>query len=330
MTALLILMETDGGRILESTLPSVKFAQDLARLWETEFDLLAVGGAQIGQETEEWRHYGAHRIWCAADTGFEHPTADRVAFACQHAMTRSGATTLIGGATTFGKDVLPRVAEIRGLPMISDVLGFGRDTAGLQFLRAMYAGNVLATVELDSRPGVFSVRPAAFRDPARHDDASELEPLTFESTTLPSGTEWCGLAAAARQRPELTSARAVVSGGRPLRDAATFEKLLGGLADALHGAVGATRAAVDSGIAPNELQVGQTGKVVAPDLYIAAGVSGSVQHLAGMKDSRVIVAINTDPDAPIFAVADYGLVADLYQAVPELTEAVNAENQKQR
>jgi electron transfer flavoprotein alpha subunit len=202
--------------------------------------------------------------------------------------------------------------------MLSDVLGMEQDADGLIFRRPMYAGNVIASVRIDGEGGVFSVRTSAFGAPTPADGESALQSVTIDDVALPRGTEWIGLEAGEQTRPDLTVASVVVSGGRPLRDAETFERLLGGLADKLGGAVGATRAAVDSGIAPNELQVGQTGKIVAPQLYIAAGVSGSVQHLAGMKDSKVIVAINTDPDAPIFEVADYGLVADLHEALPEL------------
>lgn len=328
MPSLLVLMETDGAIISDATLPAIKFAQELARIWNTEYDLLAVGDAQIEQSAGNWRNYGARQLWTVASADLAHPTADRMAALCSQTMQASGATTLIGSSTTFGKDILPRLAELQALPMVSDVVAFGSDASGVQFLRPTYAGNVLATVELGAPSAVFSVRPSAFRDPLRHETASEMRALSVAAGSLPTGTVWVGMSAAARQRPELTSARAVVSGGRPLRDAETFETLLGGLADALHGAVGATRAAVDSGLAPNELQVGQTGKVVAPELYIAAGVSGSIQHLAGMKDSRVIVAINTDPDAPIFLVADYGMTADLHHVLPELTAAINAEKKK--
>ncbi len=319
---LLVFMETDGQRLPDVTLSSIKFAQDVSRTWETPFDLLAIGGAEIAAQTDNWRDLGARRIWVAAHDMLIHPTADRAAVVCHQVLRQIGAEVVIGAATTFGKDVLPRLAEAADLPMISDLIGIGADSSGLQFLRPMYAGNVVATMELADRRAVFSVRPSAFRDPERGLPASDVTAFPVNADELPTGTTWVALEAAARSRPELTAARVVVSGGRPLRDAATFERVLGGLADALGGAVGATRAAVDSGIAPNELQVGQTGKSVAPELYIAAGVSGSVQHLAGMKDSRVIVAINTDPDAPIFSVADYGLIADLHQAVPELTERV--------
>jgi electron transfer flavoprotein alpha subunit len=330
MAKILVLMETDGAQISESNVSALKFTQELSQLWQADYDLLIIGGPDIRSQIEPWQNYGASNIQCVANTAFEHLTADRVAAACEQAMRTSGASTLVGGATTFGKDVLPRIAEKLELPMVSDVISIDAASSRLRFVRPMYAGNITATVELTQPSAVFSVRLSAFRNPDRHNSASSVTVAEIDTASIPNSTEWISLEAAARTRPELTSARVVVSGGRPLRDAETFEQLLGGLADTLQGAVGATRAAVDSGIAPNELQVGQTGKVVAPDLYIAAGVSGSVQHLAGMKDSRVIVAINTDPEAPIFSVADYGLVADLPQAIPELTEAVRAGSQKQR
>ncbi|MBM3458019.1 MAG: electron transfer flavoprotein subunit alpha/FixB family protein, partial [Armatimonadetes bacterium] len=190
-----------------------------------------------------------------------------------------------------------------------------------RFRRPVYAGNAIATVELAGPRRVLSCRPTAFSAPEPHQGT--LSPVVdLVPGPLPEGSEWVSREVRESSRPDLTEARVVVSGGRPLRDPETFLKLIGALADAFGGAVGATRAAVDSGLAPNDWQVGQTGKVVAPELYLACGVSGAIQHLAGMKDSRVIVAINRDPEAPIFQVATYGLVADLHEAVPRLTEAV--------
>ncbi|MBB6053577.1 electron transfer flavoprotein subunit alpha/FixB family protein [Armatimonas rosea] len=229
-------------------------------------------------------------------------------------MQALGCTSLAGAATSFGRDILAYTAGLLDLPMLSDVLAVESHDGRLTLTRPLYAGNVLARVRTRDDRAVYSVRTAAFGPPAS-DSAPTVALVKGDAPTLPTVLS---LDAPAQTRPELTQARVVVSGGRPTRDAATFEALIGGLADKLGGAAGATRAAVDAEIAPNELQVGQTGKVVAPELYIAAGISGSIQHLAGMKDSKVIVAINTDPDAPIFEVADYGLVADLHQAIPEL------------
>jgi electron transfer flavoprotein alpha subunit len=231
------------------------------------------------------------------------------------AMKLHGCDALAGAATSLGRDALARAAGLLELPMLSEIVNIESSEGRLVLTRPMYAGNVLARVRTLGDVAVYSVRVSAFGPP----EPGTPEPVALE-TSPAIGTVVLGLDAPEQKRPELTQARVVVSGGRPTRDAATFEKLIGGLADKLGGAAGATRAVVDDGIAPNELQVGQTGKVVAPELYVAAGVSGSIQHLAGMKDSKIIVAINTDPDAPIFEVADYGLVADIHAAIPELLE----------
>ncbi len=318
MRSILVLAETDGTHVLPGTGPVVAVAQTFAKETGGRFEILIVGGPEIAGEAEAWRGVGAAAVHLAALPELAHPTADRVAAVCVDVMRQTGADSLAGLASSFGRDVLPRAAGLLDLPMLSDVLHVETANGRLTFRRPMYAGNILATVQIAGDRGVFSVRGTAFGTPEAAEGASPVQAVTVDAAALPQGTTWIGLEAGEQKRPELTTARVVVSGGRPLRDAVTFERLIGGLADKLGGAVGATRAAVDSGIAPNELQVGQTGKVVAPDLYIAAGISGSVQHLAGMKDSRVIVAINTDPDAPIFEAADYGLVADLHQALPEL------------
>ncbi len=317
MARLLVLAETDGARVLSSTLPTVAFAQAFTAVNACAFDLLILGGPGIEQEAARWTGYGAEQVLTGVSPELAHPTADRTAAVCMMAVQATGANCVAGPASSFGRDTLPRLAALLDLPMLSDVLSVEALDGRPSFRRPMYAGNIVAKVQVERDEGVFSVRGTAFGKPeARGQSAQEVLALP----ELPQGTRWIGLETGEQKRPELTSARVVVSGGRPLRDAETFERLIGSLADKLGGAVGATRAAVDSGIAPNELQVGQTGKVVAPELYIAAGISGSVQHLAGMKDSKVIVAINTDPEAPIFDVADYGLVADLHQAVPEMIE----------
>jgi electron transfer flavoprotein alpha subunit len=218
---------------------------------------------------------------------------------------------IVGPSTMFGKDLLPRIAGTLDRPMVSDIIEV---LTPKKFRRPMYADNVIATVEVECDLFVVTVRTTAFSEPTKSSPLGVEELLM----NLESKVDRISVSESSGGRPDLTQASVVVSGGRPLKDPETFEKLIGGLADVLGGAIGATRAAVDSGIAPNESQVGQTGKVVAPELYIAAGVSGSTQHVAGMKDSKVIVAINTDPEAPIFEIADYGLVQDLYEAIPEL------------
>jgi electron transfer flavoprotein alpha subunit len=264
------------------------------------YDILSVSG-------EVATDLGAGRV-LAANLG-EIPPADGLAV--DLAKAAEGYSHIAAVSSMRSKDVLARVAGILDAAMVTDVVGLESPTV---FTRPMVAGTVVATVEVLAEPVVLTVRPAGFPAPARG-GASAVDSV---SLATPSKARRVGVSARGGSRPDLTQAKVVVSGGRPLKDAETFERVLGGLADALGGAVGATRAAVDSGIAPNELQVGQTGKIVAPDLYIAAGVSGSTQHMAGIKDSKVIVAINKDADAPIFEFADYGLVADLYEALPEL------------
>ncbi len=318
MPELLVLAESNGKKIAEDTLPGISFAQEFAQETGGGFDILVLGGPAIAAEAEELRGYGAEKILVAAAPALEHPVADAYAAAAAQAMRVCGAKSLAGPSSTFGRDILPRIAALLDLPMVSDVINVSGSGDGPLFKRPMYAGNVVATVKTDGGAGVFSVRSTSYGKPAAGSSPSAVESLALDGSELPQDTEWISLDSPEAKRPDVTSARVVVSGGRPLKDSETFERLIGGLADKLGGGTGATRAAVDSGIAPNESQVGQTGKVVAPELYIAAGVSGSVQHLAGMKESKVIVAINTDPDAPIYEVADYGLVQDLFTAIPEL------------
>jgi len=276
-----------------------------AQAYNTDYDILCLSGP--GQAD-----LGAGRVMNANTVV---PPADALASAL--APIAKNYKVVAASATMAGKDWGPRLAGLLDRPMASDiiaVLGPGR------FSRPMYAGNVIADVEIGAPEFVVTVRSTAFANPRRSGNStSESISLSFSGLA-----ERTGMSGSDGGRPDLAQARVVVSGGRPLKDAETFEKLIGGLADALGGAVGATRAAVDNGIVPNELQVGQTGKVVAPELYIAAGISGSTQHMAGMKDSKVIVVINTDPEAPLFEIADYGLVQDLFIAIPEMIEKLRA------
>jgi len=229
---------------------------------------------------------------------------------------------VIGTASKFGSTVIPRTAALLDVSPITDILEIQDEKT---FIRPMYAGNVLAKVI--SHPGpngsnrkVLSVRPTCF-DKADLIDCSSSDIVTVDTVQAFDKAKWVGESVSKSDRPDLGSANIVVSGGRGIKSGDNFH-ILEALADKLGAAVGASRAAVDAGFCPNDWQVGQTGKVVAPDLYIAAGISGAIQHFSGMKDSKVIVAINTDPDAPIFQVADYGLKQDLFEAIPELTEKV--------
>lgn len=275
------------------------FAQKLG----LPFDILSLDG---GAATD----LGAEKILQASSGD---APADGLAKAIQSAA--GGYTHIASVSNMRSKDVLARLAALIDAAMVTDAIDLDSPTI---FKRPMVAGSIIATVEVLANPVVLTIRPAGFPKPNRQ-GSSVTESVEVHA---PSKATRTNATSRGSSRPDLSQAKVVVSGGRPLKDAATFEQIIGGFADALGGAVGATRAAVDSGIAPNELQVGQTGKIVAPDLYIAAGISGSTQHMAGIKDSKIIVAINKDPDAPIFEAADYGLVADLYQAIPEFRSLI--------
>ncbi|MEE8658000.1 hypothetical protein CGLAMM_05185 [Acetobacteraceae bacterium EV16G] len=228
-------------------------------------------------------------------------------------------THIIGAATALSKNVLPRLAGLCDVQPITEVIEI---LDASSFVRPIYAGNALATVRSRDNLKILTVRAANF-DPTPDLDAGSADVDVLTSEVATDKAELLGVELTQSDRPELESARVVISGGRGLKDAENF-KLLDGIATQLNAAIGASRAAVDAGFAPNEMQVGQTGKIVAPELYIAVGLSGAIQHLAGMKDSRVIVAINMDPEAPIFKVADYGLVGDLFEVLPQLEKSLNA------
>lgn len=264
-------------------------------------------------------------IFASNDTFLKHQMPEAVQVAAEKAMSAQGDLThIVAPHTVWGKNVLPRLAVPANSQPISDVIKIESDTT---FVRPIYAGNAIQHVTSSQTVKVLSVRPTAFeRAPSSRGDQAPIENVdldasAFEGRRIP---EFVKEDLITSDRPELTDARVVVSGGRGLKNGENF-KILYELADLLGGAVGATRAVVDAGFVSNDLQVGQTGKVVAPDLYIACGISGQLQHIAGMKDSKCIVAINKDPEAPFFQVADYGLVDDLFNAVPALTEKVRAD-----
>ena len=316
-TETLVVIEHDGQRAKASSLHAIT----LARLCGKAYALLAIG-QNLGAIAASLVSYGAAAVLVADDPALAHPLADRYAAVIADVARFAGAKTIVATSSTFTKDVLPRAAALLDAPMLTDVLAVEERDGFTTYRRPIYAGRAFATVKLDGDIQVLTIRAAAFDAPDKQSESAVVKHVEVDAAALPDGMEFVAREHRHSDRPDLTEARVVVSGGRPLKDRETFERLIGGLADALGGAVGATRAAVDAGIVPSDQQIGQTGKVVAPDLYIAVGISGSVQHLAGIKDSRVIVAINKDPDAPIFQMATYGMVGDLYEIVPGLIEAV--------
>jgi electron transfer flavoprotein alpha subunit len=313
----LILIEHDRREVKRASLHAVTAARQLG----DSFALLLVG-QDLEEMAKSLGSLGAETVILADDTVLAEPLADRYAVVVANAVEKLGATTLLGTSSTFSKDVLPRAAALLDAPMLTDVLAIKKTPNGNTYQRPINAGSMLATVQLAGARQVLSIRASAFAAPEANTAVSPIERLQIDSSALPNGTKFASREERISERPDLTEARVVIGGGRPLKDKDTFDRLVGGLADALGGAIGATRAAVDTGLAPNDYQIGQTGKVIAPDLYIALGISGAIQHLAGIKDSRIIVAINKDPDAPIFQMATYGLVGDLHQIVPQLIEAL--------
>ncbi|MFL6653738.1 MAG: electron transfer flavoprotein subunit alpha/FixB family protein [Sulfurifustis sp.] len=305
MTALVI-AEHDNKLLRSSTLNAITAATKLGG----EVHVL-VAGQQCGPVVEAAKKIaGVAKVRVADAAQYKDGLAENVA-ALVVAIAKEY-SHILTPATTFGKNFLPRVAALLDVAQISDIVGVqSADT----FVRPIYAGNALATVQSSDPIKVMTVRTTAFDAAPATGGSAAAENISAAADTGLS--KLLGQELTKSERPELAGAKIVVSGGRGVGSADNF-KIIAQLADKLGAAVGASRAAVDAGFAPNDYQVGQTGKIVAPDLYVAVGISGAIQHLAGMKDSRVIVAINKDADAPIFQVADYGLVADLFQAVPEL------------
>jgi electron transfer flavoprotein alpha subunit len=303
--AVLVLLDHDGGTIKQPSRSAVAAAGKLG-----EVHVLVVGHGVQAAASAAAKLPGVVRVLVADAPVFDHALAEPVA-----ALLVSLAPAyshLLAAATAAGKNVMPRVGALLDVQIVADVAAI---EAADRFVRPIYAGNALATVQTaDARP-VLTVRAASFDPvPAEGGDAP-IEAVPVGEMASPG--RFVSAQLSVSERPELTAARVVVSGGRGMQNADSF-KLLDAIADKLGAAVGASRAAVDAGFVPNDYQVGQTGKIVAPELYIAVGISGAIQHLAGMKDSKVIVAINKDEEAPIFEVADYGLVADLFKALPEM------------
>jgi electron transfer flavoprotein alpha subunit len=316
MSNVLIVAEQAAGTLRKATLHAVAAGQDLARRTKGKLVLLVLGQG-VGPLAEQLKAHGDVLVADAPILG--NYLAEAYAPVVAEAVRSSGATYLGAAATAFGKDLLPRVAAKLGAAMATEVLAFAGEGAQVTFSRPMWAGNVLAEVELATPVKVFTVRPTEFPVASPAAAAGGVSALAVNVDAAALKTRFVEFKEVKSARPELTEARVVVSGGRGTKG--DFKEVEA-LADELGAAVGASRAAVDAGWVPNDWQVGQTGKVVAPELYVAAGISGAIQHLAGMKGSKVIVAVNKDPEAPIFQLADYGLVADLFKALPELRAKV--------
>jgi electron transfer flavoprotein alpha subunit len=302
----LVWVEHDHASVKDATLSAVTAAAQLG-----EVTLLVAGTDCDGAAQAAAQIAGAARVLKADDAAYAAALSENVAPLVAALMADFDA--FVAPATTNGKNIAPRVAALLDVMQVSDILSVeGPKT----FTRPIYAGNAIATVESSDAKLVITVRGTAFAKASATGGSATVEPVSGPGDSGLSS--FVSAEIAKSERPELTSAKIIVSGGRALKDSETFSSVILPLADKLKAGVGASRAAVDAGYVPNDYQVGQTGKIVAPEIYIAVGISGAIQHLAGMKDSKTIIAINKDADAPIFQVADYGLVADLFTAVPEL------------
>jgi len=312
MSKVLVIAEHHDGRLNAATAKTVSAA---AAISGAQIDVLVLAADPAAVAAEAAKINGVGKVLTVANAANANPIAQ--VLAPQIARAAEGYSHVFGPSTTFGKDLMPCVAALLGVAQVSDLMAVEGSHV---FKRPIYAGNAIITVEAPAdQTVVATVRTASWPEAAQGGSAS-VEALAVDAS-LPTHTRFVGLAAASSDRPDLQSARRVVSGGRGVGSEENF-KVIYQLADKLGAAVGASRAAVDAGYVPNELQVGQTGKIIAPELYVAVGISGAIQHLTGIKDAGTIVAINKDPDSPIFEIADIGLVGDLFALLPELEAAL--------
>ncbi|WP_338811358.1 FAD-binding protein (plasmid) [Agrobacterium leguminum] len=312
--AILLLADHDNASLSDQTAKAVTAANQIAQGSGSDVHILVAGSNVKGAAEAAAKLSGVSKVLLADDAAYAHNLAEPLADLI--VSLAGGYDALVSAATSIGKNVMPRVAALLDVVQVSEIIEV---VAPDTFKRPIYAGNAIQTVQATDAKKVITVRTASFLAAAISGSA------TIETVAVAASSDVSSFVSEAlslSERPELASAKIIISGGRALGSAEKFEEIILPLADKLGAAVGASRAAVDAGYAPNDWQVGQTGKVVAPDLYIAAGISGAIQHLAGMKDSKVIVAINKDEEAPIFQVADYGLVGDLFTVLPELTKVL--------
>ena len=312
--AILLLADHDNAHLSDQTAKTLTAAVKIAKETESDVHVLVAGAGAKAAAEQAAKLSGVSKVLVAEDASLANNLAEPLAALI---VSLAGSyDTIIGAATSVGKNVLPRVAALLDVAQVSEIIEVvSADT----FKRPIYAGNAIQTVQSTDAKKVITVRTASF---AAADASGNAAIESVSAAANPGLSSFVGDALSSSDRPELTSAKIIISGGRALGSAEKFREVILPVADKLGAAVGASRAAVDAGYAPNDWQVGQTGKVVAPQLYIACGISGAIQHLAGMKDSKVIVAINKDEEAPIFQIADYGLVADLFEALPELEKAI--------
>ena len=312
--SILILAEHNNEEVKSSTLNTIGAASKIS----SDIEVLVVGSNTEGICKEISNYQNIKKVLSLNNTDYEHAIAEKIEPVIMS--IADNYSHIFAPATTFGKNVMPRVAVKLDVAQISDVISVESEEI---FIRPIYAGNALATVKSNDLKKVITIRPTSFDVVAKEGGSGIVEDLQFDSNN--NHSEFVDREESKSDRPELSTARIVVSGGRGLQSADNF-KLINDIADKLNAAIGASRAAVDAGYVSNDYQVGQTGKVVVPDLYIAVGISGAIQHLAGMKESKIIVAINKDEEAPIFNIADYGLSADLFEALPQLSSELDKLN----
>ena len=313
----LVIAEQDGDTLRAATLHSVKAATTVGG----PVTVLVAGSGCAGAAAEAAALEGVDSVLHADDAAYDHAIAENVTdlvVACHNG--GDGFTHIIATATNEGKNIIPRIAGILDVAPLTDVMEVKDEDT---FVRPMYAGNVIATVKSNDPVKCFTVRATSYEKAEAGGGSADVAPQDGPGDA--GKTAWVSDEVSGGDRPDLTSARIVVAGGRGLQNGENFETVLAPLVDKMGAAMGASRAAVDAGFVPNELQIGQTGKVVAPELYMAVGISGAIQHVAGMKDSKTIVCINTDEEAPIFQISDYGLKADLFDAVPEIMTELDKE-----
>lgn len=317
MDKILVVAEHYQGRLSHSFLSVLGAAHQLG----TSFDILLLAADEDTDQLASIcaQQRGCATVWCLSDESFKHPLAENVARVVHHIAHKY--SYILAASSTFGKNFMPRVAAQLYVEQISDVT---KIIDGQTFVRPIYAGNAFETIQSTQKTKVLTIRTTMFEPVGEQSQPAVIEQLLIEYVPHPDIT-FEKEEMVERSRPDLTSARVIISGGRGLGSKENFQ-LLEKIADRLNAAIGASRAAVDAGFVPNEFQIGQTGKMVAPDLYIAVGISGAIQHLAGMKDSKVVVAINKDPEAPIFQIADYGLVGDLFDILPEFEKSLELLN----